>query len=391
MTNPFPFPTERHQDETGVSAVHPTDFYSTTDPALDEDNNVFDGKRWRKTDSLTTPTWFEVYCRIDGAWVLERAWVNDTFAAGEVPVADANGRLAPGSAGGGAHASSHENGGGDEISVAGLSGLLADPQTPLSHNHAASDINSGTIATARLGSGAADNTTFLRGDQTWAAPAGSGGVDIEADGTPLGTFDTIDFVDFDSVVDDGGGHATVTAPPPSGGGLTQAYVGYNTIGGSFEAPGSNTVYAKSVTLAQDALMTSIEAYVENDAAAADDQVENFSVAIYSDNAGAPDRIIAYCATGGTAGGANLLMDNTAGGGGDGAPRWLGVPIGTWLPAGTYWIAVACLDTRTSFRIAYDGSGADRAYTSGGGWFADWGFYSPTTTSNRYSIRANTIR
>ena len=31
----------------------------------------------------------------------------------------------------GSHASSHENGGGDEISVTGLSGLLADAQTPL--------------------------------------------------------------------------------------------------------------------------------------------------------------------------------------------------------------------------------------------------------------------
>ena len=31
------------------------------------------------------------------------------------------------------HASTHENGGGDEISVAGLSGALADPQTPSSH------------------------------------------------------------------------------------------------------------------------------------------------------------------------------------------------------------------------------------------------------------------
>lgn len=42
----------------------------------------------------------------------------------------------------------------------------------LGHVHAAADITSGTIATARLGSGTANATTFLRGDQTWAAPAG---------------------------------------------------------------------------------------------------------------------------------------------------------------------------------------------------------------------------
>jgi len=38
-----------------------------------------------------------------------------------------------------------------------------------SHTHAAADITSGTIATARLASGTADATTYLRGDQTWAA------------------------------------------------------------------------------------------------------------------------------------------------------------------------------------------------------------------------------
>lgn len=37
------------------------------------------------------------------------------------------------------------------------------------HTHAASDIVSGTIATARLASGTADATTYLRGDQTWQA------------------------------------------------------------------------------------------------------------------------------------------------------------------------------------------------------------------------------
>jgi hypothetical protein len=62
---------------------------------------------------------------------------------------------------------------GAQQAAAGNDARLSDARTPLAHVHAAADITSGTMATARLGSGTANSTTFLRGDQTWAAPVAS--------------------------------------------------------------------------------------------------------------------------------------------------------------------------------------------------------------------------
>lgn len=91
-----------------------------------------------------------------------------------------------------AHASSHENGGGDEISVAGLSGELADPQPPKAH--ASSHASGGTDAVKLDDLASPDDNTdldastsrhglmpkfpggsnFLRSDGTWSTPAGGG-------------------------------------------------------------------------------------------------------------------------------------------------------------------------------------------------------------------------
>ena len=78
-----------------------------------------------------------------------------------------------------AHASNHENGGGDEISVAGLSGELADDQPPKAHDLGGSKHNAATLAqlNAKVSDAALDDASDPRDPNAHAANHEDGGGD----------------------------------------------------------------------------------------------------------------------------------------------------------------------------------------------------------------------
>lgn len=61
------------------------------------------------------------------------------------------------------------------------SALATSAKANASHTHAASDITSGVLGTARLGTGTADSTKFLRGDGTWQTIASGSGTVTSVD------------------------------------------------------------------------------------------------------------------------------------------------------------------------------------------------------------------
>lgn len=228
----------------------------------------------------------------------------------------------------------------------------------------------------RMGEGA----TGPQGDPGADGSPGANTVTVaESDGTP--SVADVDTVKFDStgftVTDNADGSVTVGNLGGGGGGgsITQAYLGYNTIGGSFEAATANRQYLAKVTVPAACFVTAVEIYGKGNAS----NVIGLLWGLLSDNAGTPLNILAEASALSSAN--NVLYLNAT-------ARWISLPLGIYVAAGDYWASF--LSTSAALSVAYDGSGADKYINQGGTWLSDGSQGTITATTNKYSIRLNTL-
>jgi hypothetical protein len=163
------------------------------------------------------------------------------------------------------------------------------------------------------------------------------------------------------------------------GGLTQAYVGYNTVGASWETATVNEwAIAKQIILANDCLITDVETYIQ---VASAGYIGGPVAALYTDVSGSPDQ--PFRTQPSAVSNSNIVgLPATT-------PMWIGVGGLGWVVAGTYWLVVRLADGGGTVlpQVAYD-SGADETQDFAAARFQIWG---GSAGSRKYSIRANTVR
>jgi hypothetical protein len=136
-----------------------------------------------------------------------------------------------------AHASTHQNGGSDEISVSGLSGTLGDPQTPTAHASSHEAGEDDELAVTDLAGFPGGGTTFLRDDGTFASTAGSD--DQTAAEVPFTPAGTIAATDVQGAIEEASGdlttHAAAADPHPGYLTPTEGDAAYDALGAATTA------------------------------------------------------------------------------------------------------------------------------------------------------------
>jgi hypothetical protein len=159
--------------------------------------------------------------------------------------------------------------------------------------------------------------------------------------------------------------------------LAQSYVGYNAAGGTTDAVGSGAwkQVFKRFTLSQPALVSSVDAYVKGNAA----NVATLFASVWDDNAGVPGKIVALGPAGERlAASTNDQLFNAAF---TATARWVAVPVGVYLPAGTYWLAI---NGGSFLTLHYDSGGSDYTASEVATWFNETS--TKTNSSRNYSLR-----
>jgi len=148
---------EFDRDDGGILIV-PS---GSTLPASPEPKELFwrttDSKLYRRNDGNTA--WDAITAAVEAHLIGGSEHLADTLANLNSKISDATLDDASSPRDPNAHAASHQNGGSDEISVAGLSGTLADPQTPSGHGSTHEDGGSDEISVTGLSGTLADPQT----------------------------------------------------------------------------------------------------------------------------------------------------------------------------------------------------------------------------------------
>lgn len=171
-----------------------------------------------------------------------------------------------------------------------------------------------------------------------------------------------------------------------GGGLSHSYLGHNAIGGSNEAvQATQDIWtAKKFTLTAAGFVCELQLYLLPQST---DHVFGFNAMLHADNAGALGAVLTapiyytsydfvpYPATGAA-----------------GTNGWYGIPLqGIWLPLGDFWASWTPTAPSLAVNQAYDTSGSDVRYSSGGRWGAAGVYYSTASTTKNYSARIGVLQ